>query len=572
MGNGIGVLSPSQPPLYRKNNLKDPLKTRNWFNSTNGIKKALPEFIVNSHVPLVAVREYNQERLRSAERTKGESFDLTIINSVDGSGSRIPLGEEKELKRIVSELGFGKLFKDPKFPSAGSSLYFTRKSVEDKITWMRPHELIDDPQMLVDGVSRNDIVQGILGDCWFLSSCAALAQRPDLMKKIIPPNQPLYGRGYRGIVYFRFWRFGRWITVYIDDFLPTIDGHLLYSRCTDSREFWVALLEKAYAKLHGSYEALEGGQAMDALVDLTSGLAERYDLADAPPDLYHFLLKASSNGAFITCSRKGDWREATTADPNGLVPGHAYTVSGVAKILLSSGEDALLVRIRNPWGNSIEWTGKWNDKDISWKKVDKATKDRLEWRQRGDGEFWMSYDDFLKEFEEVSICTLGPDFDGDGIADKPGQVKAILGEWEEGKTAGGSRNDLSKFVLNPQYLLCIEKPNNNQSIFFGSSKRCSVVISLMQKNHRSKISSGSKMLQIGFVVYQTSDPSKRLPAEHFMMNYDIGTSGPYINYREVFKRFELYQGYYVIIPATFEPNCASNFLIRVYSEGPFQLR
>ncbi|KFM68742.1 Transposable element Tc1 transposase, partial [Stegodyphus mimosarum] len=108
-------------------------------------------------------------------------------------------------------------------------------------------ELTLRPELLVDGVSRHDIVQGVLADCWFLSSCAAVAQRPDLMEKVIPSNQPLSGEGYKGIVTFRFWRFGHWITVYIDDLLPTKKRKLIFSRSSEPREFWVSLLEKAYA-------------------------------------------------------------------------------------------------------------------------------------------------------------------------------------------------------------------------------------------------------------------------------------------------------------------------------------
>jgi hypothetical protein len=62
-------------------------------------------------------------------------------------------------------------------------------------------------------------------------------------------NVDLNAPDYDGTLTFHFWRWGKWKDVTIDDRLPTKDGErLLFSRCEDPNEFWLPLLEKAYAK------------------------------------------------------------------------------------------------------------------------------------------------------------------------------------------------------------------------------------------------------------------------------------------------------------------------------------
>ncbi|KAG8431180.1 hypothetical protein GDO86_019299 [Hymenochirus boettgeri] len=131
--------------------------------------------------------------------------------------------------------------------------------------------------------------------------------------------------------HFHFWRFGEWVDVVIDDRLPTVNNKLIYCHSNETNELWCALVEKAYSKLYGCYEALDGGNTADALVDFTGGVSEPIDLseghfatdAERRNDLFERVLKVHNRGGLISCSIK-----ATSASDMearlacGLVKGH----------------------------------------------------------------------------------------------------------------------------------------------------------------------------------------------------------------------------------------------------------
>ena len=60
--------------------------------------------------------------------------------------------------------------------------------------------------------------------------------------------------------------------VIVDDWLPTRDGKPAFSQ-TNGHELWVLILEKVWAKLHGSYHAIESGLTITTLRDLTGAPA-----------------------------------------------------------------------------------------------------------------------------------------------------------------------------------------------------------------------------------------------------------------------------------------------------------
>jgi hypothetical protein len=63
-----------------------------------------------------------------------------------------------------------------------------------------------------------------------------------------------------------------------------------------------------------------------------------------------------------------------------------------------------IVQLRNPWGKG-EYKGRWSDFDPGWNFVPPEEKERLGWKDdKKDGIFFMTYDDFQREFRNVTVA------------------------------------------------------------------------------------------------------------------------------------------------------------------------
>jgi calpain, invertebrate len=477
-----------------------------------------------------------------------------------------------KIQQIKAEcLWSGKKWEDPDFPAAASSIFFQNPpSVWPNIQWKRPREICADAQLFVDGASRLDVVQGALNNCWLVAAVACLTTNQTLLHKVIALDQS-FDKGNHGVFQFQFWQYGRWVEVLIDDRLPTHDNKLIYMHSKDRHEFWSALLEKAYAKLHGSYEALANGLASEALTDFTGGIVDRHELkSNAPSHLFQIMLKAQKKGSLMGCTIIAPDGKLEEQLSNGLISGHSYSVTDVRTIQVKTtqGSEAIqMVRVRNPWGDSNEWKGAWSDGSQEWKAVTDDEKRSLGLVNEHDGEFWMSYKDFVSNFDRLEICYLGPDSlvkDEELKGTRKWESCSFDGAWHRRINAGGCRNYKSTFWTNPQYRVKVAGADSDDEDGNGS-----ITIGLMQKQRRQMLKQGGGNLKIGYTVYQVPESQTTPISIHDKSFFDrpaVAKSKEFTDMREVTCNHKLSPGEYVIVPSTFDPNEEGEFILRVFSE------
>lgn len=186
------------------------------------------------------------------------------------------------------------IFQDPQFPPSSKS-WFKGNEVPDYSSlqkpdmWRRLQEMVMDAPYpfsqpgIVPRAGR--IYQGILEDFYLIAGMQAVAMKPWLIGQIFADMK--FSDPSTGVYILRLYKHGQWHHVVIDDAIP-FDRAM--NPLTARTEFWPslpwpALVEKAYAKLHGSWESLGGGgHVEEVMTDLTGGCSTRFGTADVAQD------------------------------------------------------------------------------------------------------------------------------------------------------------------------------------------------------------------------------------------------------------------------------------------------
>jgi hypothetical protein len=340
------------------------------------------------------------------------TLDNKVIEDINHSALRVT----KYFKG--QKPGFGAYpYVDDFFPPNGESLYgkgadgrfresdahrlknYMRgfRIAEEDVVWLSASEIFPSGEysIFTNDISIYDVEQGELGNCYFMSSIAALTEIQQTIIQLFRTPKVTQNGYYEIVLKLD----GEWNIVQLDDYFPCDRKTKLpiFAR-PNGPELWALLLEKAWAKVNGGYMNIIGGDSVEVLSTLTPFPIDRYFITEQMDtyDLWKELRKASEFRYIMTCGTG----KSETLLSQGLIPSHGFTILSVKEGRVS-GELIKLLHVRNPYGFK-EWEGAWSDKSDLWTIEAKKVFGHVE--DKDDGLFYISLQDFIQYFETVDIC------------------------------------------------------------------------------------------------------------------------------------------------------------------------
>jgi len=209
------------------------------------------------------------------------------------------------------------------------------------------------------------------------------------------------------------------------------------------------ILEKAFAKMKGSYAATDGGYITEGMTTLTGCPVFHYNSSLITDAAAHAAVKAANDLNYILGAGTNGGQDTST-NTCGVANGHAYTIISAFFLYDTDGTTVLhkLYMVRNPWGVTY-FTGTWRYDSGLWTTAFKAQVphgiDPSSAASADDGIFFVLDSEFSTCFQDFQI---GHYRDGDGYSN----------DWYDKEGDGGGRNVYS-----------VNVPANNGDLYIKSN-------------------------------------------------------------------------------------------------------
>jgi len=236
------------------------------------------------------------------------------------------------------------------------------------------------------GWGPQDVAQGDLGSCYFLATLGSIAHyQPHLIGRIFQRHD--LWEGHHPVYVTRWLVTGRPVVVAVDGWFPAWDGWPTFASYGPQRKIWPMILEKAWAKIFGSYKRIESGFAVEAIKALTQAPV---DILPHAGQGFEFS-KEDLWAAITDAVHKRHPLVAGTGDDttNNIARGHVYAVLG-ATLMDIDGTSHRVSHLFNPWAFS-NYRGK--------------VPARLNPKIR-HGFFYMLFDEFLSAFGATTVARV----------------------------------------------------------------------------------------------------------------------------------------------------------------------
>ncbi|KAJ1560506.1 Calpain-6 [Cladochytrium tenue] len=350
----------------------------------------------------------------------------------------------------------------------------------------------------------------------------------------------------------------------------------------DENELWISLLEKAFAKLNGSYAALHDLSNLNAMVDLSGNIPEVFPLPKVGDPtgetaLFELLNRENRRGTLMSCVVRP---EDDIADSNPYTPEASWRNSSFMdshatfsneKDFARYFSDVYIFRELEPrwWGlvgRAWQFFGSWSDEN----KTAGGCLNNVETfpdnpqfllKMDAPGELMVAISQRQPNLTAVPQPEQPPP-QGDPDAIHPLEPAALPAGQPSG-TSGSTFATASRTLMGwvGSAFQLGQTATSQSAPAAATAPRAEAAQAGRNQAVDKYVYDGSNYLFAGFVVLRVEDNRKY--RVHHRFTYPVAHQVPYYeNIREVFGRFTLQPGRYVLFVTTYFPSQAGEFVLR----------